>query len=75
MDEMPGVFLIEIESQRTRNHVVLLEAIRQAGVTTGVIADGFDPFSYDPQTISPVGDFGDVKIRERSEPLEGWMKC
>ena len=75
---MPGIFSIEVEGQRARNHEPLSEAIhfrRTWGGIPEVIADVSNPFSYDPKTISSLRYFGNVEVCGRSEPLEWWVKC
>lgn len=71
---MSSIFPIEVEDQRACNYEPLFETVLQSEVIAGVTAYGFNPFSYDPEAIGPLGYTGDVKIRERSEPLKRWMK-
>ena len=61
---MRGVFSIEVESQRTRNHEPLSEAVHRYGVI--VTAGGLDPFSCNPEVIIPLEYAGGVKVREKS---------
>ena len=63
-DRMLDIFSIEVEGQRACNYEPLSEAVHWSGVAVGVIADGLNPFPYDPQTISSIGDVGNVKVRQ-----------
>ena len=63
-DKMRGIFSIEVESQRARNHEPLSEAVHRYGVI--VTAGGLNPFSGNPEVISPLEYAGGVKVREQS---------
>jgi len=75
-DKIAGIFSIEVEGQRARNHEPLPEAVHRSwGAIAKVAADPSNPFSYNPETASRLGYPGDVKICARSEPLQRWVKC